>query len=68
MAAGQMLDAIARFSGMYGEEADASSAYTQAELGGPPTWILLARQAQKLTVVKICSICPEMSVPDLSFL
>ena len=43
MAAGKMLDAIARFPGMYGEEADASSAYTQAELGGPPTWITLPK-------------------------
>eukprot|EP00973_Karenia_brevis_P037534 5179568-Karenia_brevis.AAC.1 len=28
---------------MSAEDADAASAYTQAELGGPPTWITLPR-------------------------
>eukprot|EP00973_Karenia_brevis_P058008 8075245-Karenia_brevis.AAC.1 len=29
--------------GMSAEDADAASAYTQADLGGPPTWITLPR-------------------------
>eukprot|EP00973_Karenia_brevis_P018378 2520140-Karenia_brevis.AAC.1 len=41
MAASQFLSAYGRMPGMSAEDADAASAYTQAELGGPPTWISL---------------------------
>ena len=34
-----MLDAISRLEDCDGEDADATSAYTQSTLGGPDTWI-----------------------------
>eukprot|EP00973_Karenia_brevis_P012792 1738005-Karenia_brevis.AAC.1 len=35
--------ALGRMPGMSAEDADAASAYTQAELRGPPAWITLPR-------------------------
>eukprot|EP00973_Karenia_brevis_P017889 2457865-Karenia_brevis.AAC.1 len=36
MAASNFLSALSRMPGMSAEDADAASAYTQADLGGPP--------------------------------
>ena len=38
-----MLDYIVRLPGNNGEDADATSAYTQTQLGGPVTWISLPK-------------------------
>ena len=46
MAAAKMLDAISRLPDCDGENADATSAYTQSTLGGPATWIRLPRDRQ----------------------
>ena len=43
MEAAKFVDAIARFEGCDGEEADATGAYIQADLGGPPTWVKVPR-------------------------
>ena len=43
MAAAKFLDALARFDGNDGEDADATQAYTQAKLKGTPTWIRFPR-------------------------
>ena len=42
-AAAKMLDALSHFPDMDGEESDATGAYTQAKLGGPPTYVTLPR-------------------------
>ena len=39
LAAAKFLDAVARMPGMDGHDSDATSAYTQCELGGPLTWV-----------------------------
>ena len=39
----KMLDAISRLEDCSGEDADATSAYTQSHLGGPDTWVRLPR-------------------------
>ena len=43
LASAKMLDYVARLPGNNGEDADATSAYTQTQLGGPVTWISLPR-------------------------
>ena len=43
MSATSMMDALARFDGMDGEDSDALGAYHQTVLGGPPTWIKLPK-------------------------
>ena len=43
MAAGKFLDAIARVPDMYGEDADATGAYTQSELKDFETWVSLPK-------------------------
>lgn len=43
MPTAKMIDALARCPEMEGYEMDAQSAYTQADLGGPPTYIILPR-------------------------
>ena len=44
MEAAKMADLCAMLPGNSGEQADAEQAYTQAKLGGVPTWIRLPRE------------------------
>ena len=43
LASAKMVDLSARLTGNSGEDADATSAYTQTPLGGPVTWISLPK-------------------------
>ena len=52
-AAAKFLDAIARMPGFAGQDTDAVSAYPQAELKGPVTWISLPKHRQPANWAKI---------------